>query len=217
MSNIFYTADGRKINLENFGDTQTTPPNSSTDSNNDKTPLKLNSGLYTTMILTDNGIMMGDNISGAIGKKPNFEFTGPMIYATHDGKQDKPRSLMLGASSGSIGILGNTTIQGDAKITGNMINDGTIKASKYLNADGSTLSGLPKNVSFDANGNMINDGTIKASKYLNADGSTLSGLPKNVSFDANGNIIFNGTIKASKYLNADGSEMKSSSSGCCIN
>jgi len=187
MSNIFYTANGRQINLENFGDTQTTPPNSSTDDifnkslkdvvsfvpgGNGKMQLKLDNGLKTKMIATDNGIIMG-NISGsAAGTK------GPMIFAN-----DGDKSLILGAASGSIGIMGTTIIDGDVIITGHTINKGTIKASKYLNADGSTLSGLPKNVSFDTNGNMI----------------------------------FNGTIKASKYLNEDGSEMKSSSSGCCIN
>lgn len=161
MSNIFYTADGRKINLENFGDTQSTPSTDdifnkslkevvSFNTDNEKKNLKVKGKLQADSIETKNGIILPDKIYD-INK-----LSGPVILAGLD-LEGKPQSLIIHPTSGTVLILGNTR------------NLGTITANEFLNADGSN-AGLPKNVSFDANGNMVFDGTITAKKYLNADG-----------------------------------------------
>jgi hypothetical protein len=94
MSNIFFTADGRKINLENFGDVAPAPPSQSTQ-------------------------------------------------------------------------LGQPTakdIEESLRLKGNLSLDGTIRAGKYLMADGSEMKTIvneqkvaviPETVSFDAQGNMV--------------------------------------------------------------
>ena len=225
MSNIFYTADGKKFNLENFADIA---PNSQSQSQSNVKTL-------------DDSLRLKGNLSldGTIRASR---------YLMEDGSDMK-------LSSSQSGLPSNVSFdaQGNMIMNGNMNTIGTIKASKYLMADGSEMktnssvqSGLPSNVSFDAQGNMNMNGDMNVKGNIglsntkmhfrgtgdpnhyvgystDVDGPVLSGCAggKLRSHCANKDVLswnkdgvsIDGTIKASKYLMTDGSEMKSGGSG----
>ena len=152
------------------------------------------------------------------------------IFYTADGKKFNLENFADIAPSSQSQTQSNVkTFDDSLRLKGNLSLDGTIRASRYLMEDGSDMklsssqSGLPSNVSFDAqgnmnmsgnmnmNGNMNTTGTIKAGKYLMADGSemkaggsTQSGFPSSVSFDAQGNMIMNGGLTTGGSINTKG-------------
>ena len=128
--------------------------------------MNMNGVIKASKYLMGDGTELKSGLQGPVGP------TGPAGQAGLTGQAGpigQTGQTGLTGPAGQSGLPSNLSFdaQGNMNMNGNMNTTGTIKASKYLMADGSemktgssTQSGLPSSVAFDAQGNMTVKGNI---------------------------------------------------------